>query len=168
MAVHDVRSVGGRVVRFRAGAGKGRRQQRGRAFSRPCLTTSRSGTRLRRFPRWCLLPCEHGSREANHCAAAHRAAASGRADHGPSGSRLAASPGRWPLASGKWLNESRFALRNIQTDSRFGPLERALVVEGLRGDLEWLGVLVGSPRSRAASSPDGLPGGPRLNACGAR
>ncbi len=41
-----------------------------------------------------------------------------------------------------WLSDSRFALRELLTDHTLVPLGRALAVEGLRTDLEWLGVLI--------------------------
>ncbi len=41
-----------------------------------------------------------------------------------------------------WLGEARTTLRIISTDSMLGPLGRALAAEGLRGDLEWLSVLI--------------------------
>ena len=42
----------------------------------------------------------------------------------------------------EWLLESRITLRNLLTDHTLDPLGRALAVEGLRTDLEWLSVLV--------------------------
>ena len=56
----------------------------------------------------------------------------------------------------EWLSESRITLRNLLTDHTLDPLGRALAVEGLRTDLEWLSVLVARldcdpPVSRTAS-----------------
>ena len=56
----------------------------------------------------------------------------------------------------EWLCESRITLRNLLTDHTLDPLGRALAVEGLRTDLEWLSVLVARldcdpPVSRTAS-----------------
>ena len=56
----------------------------------------------------------------------------------------------------EWLLESRITLRNLLTDHTLDPLGRALAVEGLRTDLEWLSVLVARldcdpPVSRTAS-----------------
>ena len=42
----------------------------------------------------------------------------------------------------EWLPDSRITLRNLLTDHTLDPLGRALAVEGLRADLEWLNVLV--------------------------
>ncbi|HMF37173.1 MAG TPA: hypothetical protein VKF17_11055, partial [Isosphaeraceae bacterium] len=42
----------------------------------------------------------------------------------------------------EWLSQSRITLRNLLTDHTLDPLGRALGVEGLRADLEWLSVLV--------------------------
>ena len=41
-----------------------------------------------------------------------------------------------------WQSESRITLRDLSTDHTLDRLGRALAVEGLRYDLEWLGVLV--------------------------
>ena len=41
-----------------------------------------------------------------------------------------------------WLGEARTTLRTIATDPKLDPLGRALAAEGLRGDLEWLSVLI--------------------------
>ena len=56
----------------------------------------------------------------------------------------------------EWLLESRITLRNLLTDHTLDPPGRALAVEGLRTDLEWLSVLVARldrdpPVSRTAS-----------------
>jgi len=54
------------------------------------------------------------------------------------------SAGREALAGRvkAWLSESRGTLRNLMGDHKLNPLGRALAVEALRGDLEWLSVLV--------------------------
>jgi hypothetical protein len=41
-----------------------------------------------------------------------------------------------------WLSESRFILRHLLTDSKLDRLARALAVEGMRCDLEWLSALI--------------------------
>jgi hypothetical protein len=42
----------------------------------------------------------------------------------------------------EWLGESRFILRNLLTDPKLDRLARALAVEGMRADLEWLSGLI--------------------------
>jgi hypothetical protein len=42
----------------------------------------------------------------------------------------------------EWLSQSRIMLRNLLTDHTLDPLGRALAVEALRADLEWLNVIV--------------------------
>ena len=52
-----------------------------------------------------------------------------------------------------WLADSRSGLRNLMSDPRVDPLGRALAVEGLRADLEWLSGLVARLDHEQAASP---------------
>jgi hypothetical protein len=56
----------------------------------------------------------------------------------------------------EWLGEARTTLRSISSDPTLDPLGRALAAEGLRGDLEWLSVLVawldGEPAPRPTAT----------------
>ena len=140
MAVHDVRSVAdewcdsARVLEEECESDGAER------FS-VLLDHIESGTRLRRTLDG-AVSC--ASSEAERRTIARRLAGLRQAVEQIMDQAGAASPHRPALAARvrEWLSENRFALRNLQTESGFGPLERALVVEGLRGDLEWLGVLV--------------------------
>ena len=51
-----------------------------------------------------------------------------------------------------WLTESRASLRNVLSELRLGPLQQAMVMEGLRTDLEWLSALVSRLDGETAST----------------